>query len=114
MIPTDFHRRKNEAARLEATQKLVAERQQRWRDGGVLDDIPREAQVDYDPTVWRGARWWADKPYVRVTVNVLIVLAVGKIAWNVAVAMDAWSMMVWIPVLLFLVQLRLHIGRFGA
>lgn len=110
--PTDFHRRKNEAARKAATQKLVDARKRDWKDAGLLDDIARERVVEHDQTIWKGKPWWVERVWVRWGANLIILLAVAKLVQATA-AGAAFDLAIWIPVLLFACQLRLHISRFG-
>lgn len=113
-IPSDFYRRKNEAERRKATQQMVETRKAEWREKGLLNDVPHQRDVDVNEEIWRGRRWWEDKPWVRRTVNVLIALTVVKIGMVMANMENPFQLAFWIPVLMFLCQLRLHIGRFGA
>ncbi len=111
-VPTDHYRRKNEADRKAATERLVEARKRDWKDAGLLDDIARERLVEHDQRIWKGKPWWVERIWVRWAANLLIVLAVAQIV-RATLAGAAFDLAVWIPLLLFSCQLRLHIGRFG-
>ena len=113
-IDSDYHRRKNEAARRAATESLVEQRKSEWRDKGLVNDLASQREVEVDESIWQGRRWWRESRWVRPIVNLLIVLCIGQNAWVIAKMESPFSLAFWIPVLLFLFQLRIHIGRFGA
>lgn len=111
-LPSDHHRRKNEAARKAATVELVEQRKRDWKDAGLLDDIGRERVVETDPTIWRGQPWWVERWWVRWSANLLLLGAVvGMVrAFQTGAAFD---LAFWIPLTLVAVQLRWHIARHG-
>ena len=111
-VPSDHYRRKNEAARKAATQDLVEGRKRDWKDAGLLDDIARDRVVEHDQSIWKGKPWWVGRIWVRWGANLLILLAVAKLV-QATMAGAAFDLAIWIPILLFSCQLRLHIARFG-
>ena len=112
-VPSDHYRRKNEAARKAQMEALVEARKDGWRENGVLDDVARGIDPDYDESVWQGRRWWVENKFAKWAVNVLLAITVVVMIKGAA-NLEAGVMLVGIPVLFFLVQLRIHIARFGA
>lgn len=109
---SDHYRRKNEAERKVAMEATVAARKRDWKAVGLLDDIARNRVVEPDQGIWKGPPWWVERRWVRWTANGLVVVAVGGI-FRAASQGAAFDLAFWVPLMVFAMQLRWHISRYG-
>lgn len=65
-------REQNRTERQREMQARVNARKQAWGEHSLTDNIARRLDVDTDPALWKGRRWWVEAPWLRPLLIALI------------------------------------------